>query len=142
MLRALGDKRLSSAGQVEDESPGRRRRLSEDASSFSMDSFMTFKIVRGGEDSAPVEDLGFEVMSDGIDAGMLMFKLKFDHPLKISIGSEKDKMVSTIVDGSFFSSEENGMSIQPGTEIVNALPRMLPGEEFVMVMEQTQETME
>ena len=35
-------------------------------------------------------------------------------------------MITTIVDGSFFSSEENGVPIEPGTQIDQPLPKMLP----------------
>lgn len=103
---------------------------------------MTFAVVRGDEDSASIEDLSFSVRVGGITDGMLSFKMKFDQPLKVSIGSEKDLMIATIVDGSFFASGETGMPIPPGTTIENVLPKMLPGEEFVMVMEKTKETME
>ena len=88
--------------------------LSESNGSFSMDSFMTFEVVRGGDDAAPLELLTFRVESAGIETGMMNFKFIFDNPLMVSIGAEKDKMVATIVDGSFFANEE-GVPIPPGT---------------------------
>lgn len=145
---ALDDVDMGSEGSVEagrddrDEGPRRQRRLADDSNRFSLDNFLTFAVVRGDEDSASIEDLSFSVRVGGITDGMLSFKMKFDQPLKVSIGSEKDLMIATIVDGSFFASGETGMPIPPGTTIENILPKMLPGEEFVMVMEKTKETME
>jgi hypothetical protein len=78
---------------------------------------MTFAIVRGADDSAPAEYLGFSVESAGIDSGMMNFKFNFEYPLMISIGEKKDKMVATIVDGSFFANAD-GQPIPEGTEIV------------------------
>ena len=40
-------------------------------------------------------------------------------------------LLLTIVDGSFFSSEENGVPIEPGTQIDQPLPKMLPGKAVV-----------
>ena len=42
--------------------------------------------------------------------------------------------MTTIVDGSFFSSEENGLPIEPGTKIEQTLPKMLPGKGAVQVL--------
>ncbi len=42
------------------------------------------------------------------------FKFTFDNPLMVSIGTQKDKMVITIVDGSFFANED-GMPVPEGT---------------------------
>ena len=123
--------------------PARRRLASDEATAnFSMDSFIKFHIVRGGEDSAALEDLSFVVGSAGIEDSLLLFKLDFDNPQKVSIGSQPDMAIATIVDGSFFADESTGIPIPPGTTIENRLPRMLPGEEFVMVIETTKETIE
>ena len=80
-----------------------------------MSSFLKFEIRRGDEDSSDIEDLGFYVLSAGLENSLLKFDLEFDNPQQISIGSLKDVMITTIVDGSFFSSSENGLSIEPGT---------------------------
>ena len=42
-------------------------------------------------------------------------------------------MVVTIVDGSFFSSTENGLPIEPGTTIELLLPKMLEEDEIAAV---------
>ena len=80
-----------------------------------MSNFLKFEIQRGDEDSADVENLGFYVLSAGLENNLLKFELEFDDPQQISIGTLKDVMITTIVDGSFFSSSENGLSIEPGT---------------------------
>ena len=80
-----------------------------------MSNFLKFEIQRGDEDSADVEDLGFYVLSAGLENNLLKFELEFDDPQQISIGTLKDVMITTIVDGSFFSSSDNGLPIEPGT---------------------------
>ena len=80
-----------------------------------MSNFLTFEIQRGDEDSANIEDLGFYVLSAGLENNLLKFELEFDDPQQISIGTLKDVMITTIVDGSFFSSSDNGLPIEPGT---------------------------
>ena len=80
-----------------------------------MSSFLKFEIRRGDEDSSDIEDLGFYVLSAGLENSLLKFDLEFDNPQQISIGSLKDVMITTIVDGSFFSSSDNGLPIEPGT---------------------------
>ena len=56
----------------------------------------------------------FSVESTGIESGMMNFKFTFDNPLMVSTGTQKDKMVITIVDGSFFANED-GMPVPEGT---------------------------
>ena len=51
-------------------------------------------------------------------------------------------MVATIIDGTFFASEENGLPVEPGTTIEQLLPKMLPGEELAEVMQTTKNTVE
>ena len=80
-----------------------------------MSNFLKFEIQRGDEDSADVENLGFYVLSAGLENNLLKFELEFDDPQQISIGTLKDVMITTIVDGSFFSSSDNGLPIEPGT---------------------------
>ena len=80
-----------------------------------MSSFLKFELQRGDEDSADIEDLGFYVLSAGLENNLLKFELEFDDPQQISIGTLKDVMITTIVDGSFFSSSDNGLPIEPGT---------------------------
>lgn len=96
---------------------------------------MTFEVVRGGEDSAPLDKLGFTVNAGNLKANGLSFKLVFEYPLMVSIGSQKDKMIATIVDGTFFASSDTGLPIPPGTTIEQLLPKMVPGEEFVMALD-------
>lgn len=150
-LQTLGDTGLKSSGGAEDATtaatdtslePRRRRLAATEEKAFSMDSFIKFHIERGGEDSASIEDLAFVVGSAGIEGSLLLFKLDFENPQKVSIGETPDKAIATIVDGSFFADEATGISIPTGTTIDNVLPKMLPGEQFVMVMETTKETIE
>ena len=98
---------------------------------FELSKFLTFEIQRGAEDSADSKDLGFTVASAGLENNLLKFELLFDDPLQVSIGLQNDVLMTTIVDGSFFSSEANGLPIEAGTQIEQPLPKMLPGKAAV-----------
>ena len=82
--------------------------------------------------------MGFTVESAGLENSLLKFKLLFDSPLLISMGAINDKMIATIVDGSFFSSSENGLPLKSGTNIEQPLPKMFPDEDFAEAMETTE----
>ena len=114
------------------------RNLKEEESAFNLDSYIQFKIRRGSDDSASLDDLGFSVVSAGLENSVLKFKLIFDSPLLVSMGATNDKMIAVIVDGSFFSSSENGLPVESGTEIEQPLPKMFPDEEFAEAMEKTE----
>ena len=114
----------------------------EDDGGFQLSNYLKFEIQSGGEDSAKSEQLAFTVMSAGLENSLLMFKLDFENPLLVSMGSNKDKMIATIVDGSFFSSSENGLPIEPGFTIEQLLPKMLPGEEFEAALQTAQTSVE
>ena len=45
-----------------------------------MNSFLKFEVQRGSEDSAKTEDLGFMVLSAGLENNLLKFELLFDDP--------------------------------------------------------------
>jgi hypothetical protein len=123
-----------AAAGIPDFGNSRRLQAAGD-SAFDLSAYMTFEVVRGDEDSAPLEKLGFTVNAGNLKADGMAFKLIFDYPLMVSIGAKKDKMVATIVDGSFFASSDTGMPIPPGTTIEQLLPKMVPGEEFVMALD-------
>ena len=76
---------------------------------FSRTKFLNFELQRGSEDSAEIDNLGFTIQSAGLEGDLLKFLIIFDDPIQVSIGSKKDMMVTTIIDGSFFSSYSNGL---------------------------------
>ena len=119
------NKGLGSRGEVNE---GTRYLSSED---FNLSNFLTFEIQRGAEDSADSKYLGFTIASAGLENNLLKFELIFDDPLQVSIGLQNDVLMTTIVDGSFFSSEANGLPIEAGTQIEQPLPKMLPGKAAV-----------
>ena len=51
------------------------------------------------------------MLSAGLENNLLKFEIEFDDPEQVSIGYNKDIIVTTIVDGSFFSSEKNGLPV-------------------------------
>ena len=67
-------KGLGSRGETTDTS---RALSGED---FNLSSFLKFEIQRGSEDSASSEDLGFYVLSAGLENNLLKFELAFDDP--------------------------------------------------------------
>ena len=71
---------------------------------------------------------------DELAGDKLYFKLRFENPTMVSIGTKSDVMVATILDESFFCSADTPMTIEEGTEIRVVLPKLLPGEEFETVM--------
>ena len=105
------DRGMGSRGEVTDS----LRLLSKE--DFQMSDFLLFSVLRGSEDSASIKDLGFTVLSAGLENNLLKFEIEFDDPEQVSIGYNKDIIVTTIVDGSFFSSEQNGLPLEPGTTI-------------------------
>lgn len=64
---------------------------------------MSFELRRGHEDSARVDELKFEVLMEEVTGDEILFKALFENPRKVSIGSELDVIVATILDVSFFS---------------------------------------
>ena len=71
-----------------------------------------------------------------------MFQLRFDEPLAVSMGLRKDQMVLTVVNGEYFSGTENGLPIEPGTELGLPLPKQYANEDLVMFMETAKGTVE
>ena len=94
------DKGLKSQGIVSE----KIRSLNEDEKDFDLTKFLNFELQRGSEDSAEMKNLGFTIESSGLEGDLLKFVIVFDDPIQVSIGSTKDMMVTTIIDGSFFSS--------------------------------------
>ena len=51
------------------------RRLDGEPGAFDLDSFITFELLRGGEDSASIDDLGFYLKSVSLKDQLLNFNL-------------------------------------------------------------------
>ena len=90
---------------------------------FSLANYLDFSIERGAEDSADPKDLDFEIMSANLDESFLVMKVQFKKPLLVSIGSKKDVMLAEVVNGQFFSTEEDGVPIPDGTTFNATLPK-------------------
>jgi hypothetical protein len=101
-----------------------------------MSKYLTFTLMRGGEDSAPVEDLNFNVRSDGVDGDQLKFKFDFEKPDAVSIGSEPDRMKVSVVDPSFFAAANSGKELEP-YDIISILPRQFGSEAVAKAMRVT-----
>lgn len=75
--------------------------------------------------------LAFDAIVDKLDESNLYFKLKFENPLMVSIGSQKDILVGVILSESFFCSQDSYLTVKKGTELRTVLPKMIAGEEVV-----------
>ena len=53
---------------------------------FNINDILTFEVKTGGEDSADVNMLNFNVSSQGLQDGELSFKVEFENPSFVSIG--------------------------------------------------------
>ena len=59
--------------------------------------------------------LDFYVAIDKVEGDRLYFKIKFENPSMVSIGSKKDMVVGTIIDEDFFCSSNSYQNIVKGT---------------------------
>lgn len=67
--------------------------------------------------------------------------MAFENPHAVSIGSSQDSLKITVVDGTFFSSSDNGLPVESGTTIEQILPKMLEIN-MVSAMETTKKSVE
>lgn len=99
-------------------------------------------MVRGDELSAATSELGFEVSIEEITGDTMYFKLHFENPTRVSIGSVQDVLVATIEDEEFFCSNDSPQAIPEGTTIETKLPQLLPGENYEAAMNVAQSSIE
>ena len=62
---------------------------------------------RGDESSAQPKMLGFEVFINELADDKLYFKTRFEYPTMVSQGLVNDILVGTILDETFFCSEDS-----------------------------------
>ena len=84
------------------ESEGRRL-VDEPEMIFNLNEVVAFELRRGDEDSADAEYLSFNVGVEKLVSDELVMKLDFDHPEKVSTGSQPDFVICEIRDAYFFS---------------------------------------
>ena len=84
---------------------------------------MQFQIVRGANDSAPIDEFEFFVSLKELTSWNLLLKVNFTNPLSISIGKQPDILITTIIDPRLFISRNTGKTLVGGTRIVTELPR-------------------
>ena len=76
---------------------------------------MKFEILRGADDSAPIEEFDFEVELIELSARAIKYIFTFANPISISIGSKPDVFRKTIIKENLFISKETGRTIKLGT---------------------------
>ena len=80
-----------------------KRRLSQ-KNVADLSAFMKFEIIRGAENSASIDDLGFEAFVLDFEPQQVVLQFLFKNPLMVSIGSKPDSMRITIINPNLFSS--------------------------------------
>ena len=90
------DERKLQASQADSEQKG-----------FDLNEYMAFELRRGNETPAEPDQLNFEVLMAEVKVDQLSLKLKFENPTMVSIGLEQDEVVGTVIDESFFASENS-----------------------------------
>ena len=84
----------------------------ESSSGFDLSQYIAFELRRGDESSGEPEKLAFDVSIDDLEGDKLYFKLKFENPTLVSTGLIKDVMVGTILDETFFCSDDSPTTIE------------------------------
>ena len=65
---------------------------------------MEFTLIRGSENSADEEQLGFNITANGISSDTLDFTLHFSNPELVGIGNRPEFLEMKVVNTDFFSS--------------------------------------
>ena len=73
-------KSIESRGTVIDESGRRRLGHITDANTFDLNEYLVFEVFRGGEDSADVDALRFNVSSTRVEQDELELLISFENP--------------------------------------------------------------
>ena len=68
-----------------------------------------FELRRGDEDSAPPEELDFQVIVSNIIGDELKMRYEFKKPGMVSIGSQPDVIIAEITNANFFSQADGTM---------------------------------
>ena len=103
---------------------------------ININDFLKFEVKTGGEDSADVNMLNFNVSSQGLQDGELSFKIEFENPNFVSIGSHSDTFIVTV----FFPSITADSTIPDGYQIESQLPKILRSDGFYAAL--TEENIE
>ena len=85
---------------------------------------MKFELIRGAEDSAPIEEFDFTVAVLSLTELELVLDFEFKFPLSMSIGKSPEIMRTTVINPNLFTSKMTGMTLIGGFVSTNELPRM------------------
>lgn len=81
-------------------------------------------VLRGANDSAPVEDLLFDFNLVEFEKSYLWFWLDFKNPQFVSIGSEKDILNITWVDTKILKDVKTGKQVRNNITLYYNIPKM------------------
>ena len=80
-------------------------------------NFIKFDLIRGSNDSAPIEEFEFYVSVEKFTPRELFLRFDFTNPLSISIGKNPDILRTMIINPDLFISKKTGKTVLKGTSI-------------------------
>ena len=75
---------------------------------------MKFELIRGAENSAPIEEFGFTVTVLSLTELEMTLQFEFNFPLSMSIGKRPEIMRTTVINPNLFASKATGITLVGG----------------------------
>ena len=88
-----------------------------------LEKFIKVELIRGSNDSAPIDDFEFSVKLHSFTEKELVLQFKFANPLSISIGQVAELTRVTLLNTALFYSSESGKTIEEGRVLQTSIPR-------------------
>ena len=103
---------------------------------------MKFDLIRGSNDSAPIEEFEFFVYVDKLTPFELQLRFEFSRPLSISIGSYSEVMRISVINPNLFISKKTGKTLVGGVIDGSTIPRQFKNQDEFNLMEQSNGALE
>ena len=106
-----------------------------------LEKFIKFELIRGSNDSAPIEDFEFSVQLYSFTEHELVLQFKFIKPLSISIGQVAEMARVTLLNTDLFYSSESGKTLEKEKVYELSIPRQFRNNDEKETIENTGEVM-